>query len=200
MASLNNSFVYKKFKPFLINKIGKDKTITIWKDATYELKNLMHQYKYITKDEKIMILPLVALYSALNNNNIRNSIILLKEYAKETGDRISYLIHKLTTIPFVSRLLWKNMLKLMRASSRPKKGYERRIISESNELVGLDILKCPLYELTKELGVPELASIVCIIDKGQMTGFKYIEYTRTTALGDGGAFCNYRLRYNKDKK
>lgn len=200
MSSLNNSFVYKKFKPYLINKIGKDKTKNVWKYSSIELKKLCIQYKKITKDEKMMVLPLVALYRGLIKNNVDNPIILLKEYAKETGIRFSKLIHKFTSLPFIPKLLWKNMSKLMRINSSAKKGYERRIISETNELVGVDILRCPLHELTKELGVPELTSVICIIDKGQILGFKHIEYTRTKALGDGEAFCDYRLRYNKNKK
>ena len=32
-----------------------------------------------------------------------------------------------------------------------------------------------------------------------MTGFKHIEYTRTKALGDSDNFCDYSLRYNKEK-
>lgn len=92
------------------------------------------------------------------------------------------------------------MPKLMRITSSPKKGYKRRIVSETKELVGVDILGCPLYELSKKLGVPEIATVVCLIDKGQMTGFKYIDYTRTKALGNGDEFCDYRLRFNKDKK
>lgn len=200
MANLNNSFVYKKFKPYLINKIGKDNAKNVWEYSNKELKRLRVQYNEVTSDEKMMVLPLVALYKGLINYNIENPIILLKEYAKETGVRFSKLIHKFTSIPFVPKLLWKNMPKLMRNSSSSKKGYERRIISETNELVGVDILKCPLHELTKKLGVPELTSVICTIDKGQMSGFKHIEYTRTQALGDGDEFCDYRLRFSKDKK
>ena len=53
--------------------------------------------------------------------------------------------------------------------------------------------------MAKKLGIPEITSVVCLIDKGQMTGFKHIEYTRTKALGDGDNFCDYRLRYDKEK-
>ncbi len=200
MANLNQSFVYKKFKPYLIRKIGKNETKKVWQYSGEELKRLSVQYNEVTNDEKMMVLPLVALYKGLINYNIENPIILLKEYAKETGVRLSKLIHNITSIPFVPKLLWKNMSKLMRNSSSPKKGYERRIVSETSELVGVDILKCPLHELTKILGVPELTSVICIIDKGQMSGFKHIEYTRTQALGDGDEFCDYRLKFNKGKK
>lgn len=88
----------------------------------------------------------------------------------------------------------------MRITSSPKKGYERRIISETTEIVGVDILRCPLCETAKSLGVPEITEVVCLIDKGQMTGFRYIDYTRTNVLGNGDDFCDYRLRFNENKK
>lgn len=88
----------------------------------------------------------------------------------------------------------------MRITSSPKKGYERRIISETTEIVGVDILRCPLCEMAKSLGVPEITEVVCLIDKGQMTGFRYIDYTRTNVLGNGDDFCDYRLRFNENKK
>ena len=91
------------------------------------------------------------------------------------------------------------MSTLMRKNSSPEKGYRRKIISETKELVAVDILVCPLHEMAKKLGIPEITSVVCLIDKGQMTGFKHIEYTRTKALGDGDIFCDYRLRYDKKK-
>ncbi len=92
------------------------------------------------------------------------------------------------------------MPKLMRITSSPEKGYERRIVSESKELVGVDILVCPLFEMAKKLGTLEITSVICLIDRGQMAGFKHIDYTRTKALGNGDDFCDYRLKFNLDKK
>ena len=67
-------------------------------------------------------------------------------------------------------------------------------------MIGVDILRCPLYETAKALGVPEITEVIYLIDKGQMTGFRYINYTRTKALGNGDDFCDYRLRFNEKKK
>ena len=54
--------------------------------------------------------------------------------------------------------------------------------------------------MAKKLDGPEIASVVCLIDKGQMTGFKNIDYTRTKALGNGDEYCDYRLRYNRKER
>lgn len=200
MGKLDKSFVYKKFKNVLLEKYSKDKAAAIWKDANAELMHLLKKYSNAGSDEKMMILPLSALYTALKKHKIEDALDLLKEYGKQTGDNFSALIGKITSIPGLSRLLWKNMPALMRKTSSPQKGYKRKIVSETKELVGVDILTCPLYEMAKELGTPEISSVVCLIDKGQMTGFRYIDYTRTKALGDGDKFCDYRLRFNKNKK
>ena len=200
MRKLDNSFLYKKFKNTLTEKYGKDKANAIWVDANAEYAHLMQQYSNAGSDEKMMVLPLSALYTSLKKHNVENALDLLREYGKQAGDALSALIRKVTAIPGFSRLLWMNMPALMRKTSSPKKGYERRIVSETKELVAVDILSCPLFEMAKELGTPEIASVVCLIDKGQMTGFNYIDYTRTMALGDGDELCDYRLRFNKSIK
>lgn len=200
MPRLNRSFIYKGFKKLLISRLGKNEAESIWKYADNEYTAVMNIYQSITSDEKLMILPLYAIYKSMKIHDVEEPLTMLKDYAVDIGRRISKVIHAVTSVPFVSKLLWMNMPKLMRANSSPEKGYERRILSESKEFVGVDILKCPLHELTKKLGVPELASVVCIIDKGQMTGFKYIDYTRTLALGDGDDYCDYRLKYDREKK
>lgn len=200
MSKLDRSFVYRKFKKTLIKEVGKEKAKVIWKDAGVELNCLLKEYRYVSSDEKMMILPLSVLYTVLKKHKVEKALDILKEYGKKTGDDFSAMINKITAVPGLPQILWKNMPILMRKTSSPQKGYERRIVSETKELVGVDILTCPLYEMAKELGTPEIASVVCLIDKGQMAGFRHIDYTRTKALGDGDEFCDYRLRFNKDKK
>lgn len=200
MGKLDSSFVYKKFKRILIEKYGKATADCMWEEANADLGRLLKKYRNVGSDEKTMILPLNALYTVLKKHEVENALDLLKEYGKQTGDHFSTMIGKITSFPGLPRLLWKNMPALMRKTSSPQKGYQRRIVSETKELVGVDIITCPLYEMSKELGTPEITSVVCLIDKGQMTGFRYIDYTRTKAIGDGDAFCDYRLRFNKNKK
>lgn len=199
MGKLDRDFVYKKFKKILIENFGKDKAKSVWKESNSNLKQLMKKNKEAGFDEKMMVLPLFAIYKGLKINGIENALDLLKKYGEQRGKEISHIIEKITSIPGVSKLLWKNMPSLMKKTSSPKKGYERRIVSETEDLVGVDILTCPLCEMAKKLGAPEIASVVCLIDKGQMSGFKYIEYTRTMSRGDGDEYCDYRLRFNKDK-
>lgn len=92
------------------------------------------------------------------------------------------------------------MPKLMRITSSPEKGYTRRIVSETKELVGVDILSCPLHDAAVKIGVPEAALVVCAMDKAYMTGFKHIRYTRTTSVAEGDECCDYRLSFDPDKE
>ena len=200
MGKIDRSFVYKRFKNILIKNYDKNIADSIWEEADVNLKRLLKKYNYISFDEKMMVLPLAAIYEALKKYDDEHALDLLIQYGKQRGNDFSTMIAKVTSFPGLSIMLGKNMPQLMRLTSSPKKGYERRIVSESRELVGVDILVCPLYEMAKKLGMPEIASVVCLIDKGQMTGFKYIDYTRTKALGNGDDCCDYRLRFDKSKK
>ena len=200
MGKLDRSFVFKKCKRVIDEKYGLDKSDAVWNTANAELKHLLQENKNIGSDEKMMVLPLCAIYTAMEKMGIDDALDVLKEYGIRAGEDISKMIYKVTSFPGLSKLLWKNMPKLMRATSSPKKGYERRIVSETAELVGVDILRCPLCEAAKKLGVPEITEVICLIDKGQMTGFRYIDYTRTKALGNGDDYCDYRLRFDKNKK
>ena len=84
--------------------------------------------------------------------------------------------------------------------SSPEMGYTRRIVSETSELVGVDILSCPLHNAAVRIGIPQAALVVCAMDKAYMTGFKYIRYTRTLSVAEGADCCDYRLSYDKYKK
>lgn len=197
---LSQSIIYKGFKKTLIQQFNNDVADHIWKEANMHLIKLEKNYPNITGENKFMILPVAALYQALNDYDKANSLELLKEYGTYVGTKIAKGIHTATSFLGVSKLLWKKMPFLMRQMSSSKKGYTRNIISETNELVGVDILSCPLHDAAKLIGMPEVAQVVCAMDKAYMTGFKYIRYTRTTSVANGDSCCDYRLSYDKNKK
>lgn len=199
MNKLDRSIIYKKFKLTLIEQYGEAVADKIWREADANFRYLLKEHKSAGSDEKMMVLPLSAIYTALKKYDCENALPLLKTYGIQAGEKISAIIHKITSVPGLPNLLWNNMPALMRKTSSPAKGYQRRIVSETKELVGVDILVCPLHEMAEKLGTPEITAVVCLIDKGQMTGFKHIEYTRTKALGDGDDHCDYRLKFDRNK-
>lgn len=180
-------------------EFGKAEAVKIWQEANGHLLELERKHPDITGDNKMMILPAAALYLALRNHAPEQALPLLRSYGTKMGEKIAGIVHAVTSIPGVSKLMWKNAPRLMRNSSSPEKGYIRRIVSETDGLVGVDILSCPLHDAAIKIGVPEAVLMVCAMDKAYMSGFKHIRYTRTTSVGEGDECCDYRLSYDKNK-
>lgn len=196
---LSRSFMFKAFRSELVAAFGSDASARIWRNANALHGELLHTHPDLDSDSKMMVLPAAALYLALKEEAPEQALPMLKAYGARTGERIAQIIHRVTSIPGIPVLLWRNMPRLMRSMSSPEKGYSRRIVSESNELVGVDILSCPLYDAAVTLGVPEAAQVTCAIDKACMTGFKHIRYNRTTSVAEGAECCDYRLSYDPNK-
>lgn len=197
---LARSVVFRGFRAELIRQFGESQADAIWQEADAQLRELIRLYPDADSDIRMMILPAAALYRALSSTAPDQALPLLKAYGTKVGEKIARVIHTVTSIPGVPVLLWKNMPALMRRMSSPKKGYTRRIVSESDALVGVDILSCPLHDAAKAMGVPEAAMVVCAMDKAYMTGFRHIRYTRTTSVTEGDGCCDYRLAYDKTKQ
>ena len=180
-------------------QFGETPAAKIWHDANIDLITLERGNPELDSDSRMMILPAAALLGALRRHAPEQALPLLIDYGTQTGKKIARIVHGITSIPGLSKLLWRYMPKLMRAMSGPDKGYARRIVSETRELVGVDILSCPLHNAAVKIGIPEAALVVCAMDKAYMTGFKHFRYTRTASVAEGAACCNYRLRYDKTK-
>lgn len=199
LDKLSRSLIFKGFRKMLNAEFGEAKASQIRKEANGYLLELERKHPDITGDNKMMILPAAALYLALRDHAPEQALPLLQSDGTKMGNKIAGVVHAVTSIPGVSRLMWKNAPKLMRNSSSPKKGYTRRIVSETNELVAVDILSCPLHDVAVKIGIPEAALMVCAMDKAYMSGFKYIRYTRTTSVAEGDEHCDYRLSYDHSK-
>ena len=197
---LRQSIIYKGFRKTITAQFGETQAAEIWENANRHLAFLNAWASQMDSDSRMMILPAVALYKALYEYAPQQALPLLTSYGTKMGEKISRIVHCITSIPGVPRLLWKQMPKLMRTMSSPDKGYTRRIVSESNELVGVDILSCPLHNWAVKIGVPEAALVVCAMDKAYMTGIKHIRYNRTTSVAEGAECCDYRLSYGPSKE
>lgn len=197
---LRRSIIFRGFYKVLVREFGADRAREIWADANARLIPLENWGPELDLDSRMMILPAAALYGGLRKHAPDRALPLLTAYGTEIGGKIAGAVHAVTSIPGLPRLLWCHMPQLMRSMSSPDKGYTRRIVSESGELVGVDILSCPLHDAAVKLGVPEAALVVCAMDKAYMTGFRHIRYTRTTSVAEGAECCDYRLRYDESKK
>lgn len=197
---LGRSMIYRGFRRDLAARFGEEKAAGLWQEANCRLAEMSAAHPDIRGDAQMMLLPAAALYAAVREDAPEEALPLLTAYGQRTGEKLGRIVHGVTSIPFVPELLWRHMPALMRRMSAPEKGYSRYIVSETAELVGVDILACPIHEAAVMLGMPEAACIVCAMDKAYMTGFRRIRYTRTTSLAEGAGCCDYRLSYDRSKK
>lgn len=194
------NLIYNGFQKILSEKYGKEVADAIWQKARANTAELKKQHPEITGDSRMMILPAAGIYLALKEYAPEEALPMLIAYGTQVGTKLRNMIHGITSIPGVPKLLWKNMPALMRKTSSPEAGYTRRIVSETSEMVGVDIISCPLHDAAVKIGLPEIAQVVCAMDKVYMTGFKHIRYTRTTSVAEDGECCDYRLSLDEDKE
>jgi hypothetical protein len=109
-------------------------------------------------------------------------------------------VHGITSIPGVSRLIWRHVAGIMDRMSGENLGYRRMIVSKPPDLYGVDILSCPYHELAKALGNEKAVLCICHMDKAYMKGFRHIRYERMTAVSEGAECCDYCLRYDRNWK
>ena len=146
-----------------------------------------------------MALPAVALFRVLDQHGL-DAEALLNAYGDDMGRRFAKLVRGVTSLPGVSRLIWRHVESVMDRMSSERLGYRRRIVSRPPEMFGVDILSCPYHELAKELGTEKAVLCICHMDKAYMQGFRRIRYERTTAVSEGAACCDYRLRFDDQKR
>ena len=199
MNPLNGHWFYRGFRKQLRTRLGGEKAASVWAAAEREYASMLAADPSLKKHKGAMALPAVALYRALAAGG-EDAEALLNAYGDRMGRRIAGIVHALTSLPGVSRLLWKRVDRIMDKMSGEAKGYRRRIVSRPPDLYGVDILSCPYHELAMQLGAEKAVLCICRMDKAYMKGFRHIRYERTTAVSEGAAHCDYRLTYDPQKK
>ena len=199
MNPLDKQLFFKGFRKQSAASVGPQKADQIWSEAGEEYARILSADPSLKRHKGAMTLPAVALYRVLEASG-EDAEGLLNAYGDHMGEKFARLVHGLTSFPGVSRLLWKRIDKTMDRMSGEAKGYKRRIVSEPPEMYGVDILSCPYHEIAKQLGTEKAVLCICHMDKAYMKGFRHIRYERTTAVSEGAACCDYRLRYDPDKE
>lgn len=199
MNPLDRQQFYRGFKKRLQGCVGKTETNRIWQEAGEEYTRILFQHPDFKAHKGAMVLPAVALFRALSVNGL-DAEGLLNQYGDEMGERFAHIVHGITSIPGVDRLLWKRIDGIMDKMSGEALGYKRRIVSEPPGMFGVDILSCPYHELARDLGTEKAVLCICRMDKAYMKGFRHIRYERTTAVSEGAECCDYRLRYDRAKR
>ncbi|MBR2700186.1 MAG: L-2-amino-thiazoline-4-carboxylic acid hydrolase [Clostridia bacterium] len=198
MNPMNRQLFFRGFQKQLRDALSPGRAAAIWAEAGREYTRILATDPALKSHKGALALPVVALFRALSSAG-EDAEALLNAYGDRLGERFAGIVHALTRIPGVSRLLWKRVDRIMDRMSGAAKGYRRRIVSEPPDMYGVDILSCPYHELAKQLGAEKAVLCICHLDKAYMKGFHHIRYERTTAVSEGAECCDYRLRYDPEK-
>ncbi len=194
---LDKSFIFKKFKQELETKYGPQKAKVIWQYAEHVLRQLEAAEPDADKSSRSFVFPAVAIYRAVEHYAPDEALAVTRAYGTKTGIRMRNIFRKVTALPGIPTLMWKNMDKI---AAKMSSGYECRDVVVTEHLCSLDVTGCPLYDKAKALGTPEAVQMICCMDKQYMTGFRGVKYTRTKSVAEGDDCCDYRLRDNRKKR
>ena len=161
MNPLNRQWFYRGFRKRLAASLGKAAADKLWKEAGKEYSRILAFQPELKRHKGAMTLPAVALYRALTARG-EDAEGLLNSYGDDMGKRFARIIHALTSLPGVDRLVWRHVGGVMEKASSEKLGYKRELVSEPPDMYGVDILSCPYHELAKQLGdeKPSCASVI----------------------------------------
>ena len=199
MNPLNTEWFYRGLRKQLRAELGRQKADVVWREAGQEYTRILTTDPSLKRHKGAMTLPAVALYRTLTSRG-ETAEALLNAYGSRMGRRFAGIVHGITSIPGVSRLIWRHVAGIMDRMSGENLGYRRRIVSEPPDLYGVDILSCPYHELARALGSERAVLCICHMDKAYMKGFRHMRYERTTAVSEGAECCDYRLRFDRNKK
>ena len=199
MNPLDRQFFYRGLRKRLREAFGRDTGNGLWREAGQEYAAILSGDPQLRRHKGALTLPAVALYRTLARRGL-DAVPLLNAYGDAMGWHLAKLVHGLTALPGVSRLIWRHIEGIMDRMSSEKLGYRRRIVSRPPDMFGVDILSCPYHELAKALGAERAVLCICRMDKAYMQGFRRIRYERTSAVSEGAPCCDYRLRYDENKR
>ena len=202
MKTISRSIIYKGLYKDLEARFGHDEAHRIW--ALAERVN-SHLYEKYSADDKYgnadMLFPAATVYLALRKRQPGfPAMDMLRAYGTRTGERMRKLIHAVTMLPGASYMIWKNIGSISDYMSSEKLGYTRQGLAVTKNTSQVDVLSCPIHDLAKKIGMPEVCQTICAMDKVYMTGFRHIQYRRTKSVAEGDECCDYRLWWDREKK
>jgi hypothetical protein len=137
--------------------------------------------------------PFAGVYKALQEYVSKEEALqMMMDYAPVIGEKARKTYWRFTSIPGMPSLLWANFVKIMTSAASEKKGYKSRMLGVNGNNAGLDILSCPVVNGLAEIGMPEVAPVMCAIDQVYGNGFRGIEFKRTKSVAEGDDCCDYR--------
>jgi len=195
--SLAKNFILKSFGEKATEAYGPEEGARIFALADTRYKQLQDEHMGLVETGNLLTLGCVAIYQAMADTHPDDALSLTRDFGRECGEKIGDFLHGVTRIPGMPELLWKHMDKIF---AKMSDGYDTENVYIKEDECGMDVVMCPLYEITKDLGCPEACQMICATDKVYMSAFRHIAYSRTMSVAEGDSCCDYRLRYDKTKK
>ena len=163
---IEKSFVFKKMQEHLVETYGKEKASSIMQYANVEIQALEISEPDADKTSRSFVFPAVALYRAIEHFIPGKGLEITRSYGTKTGLRMQKLFRRITALPGIPTLMWKNMDKI---ADKMSSCYECENVVVTDHLCSLDVKSCSLYDKAKELGTPEAVQMICCMDKEYIT-------------------------------
>ena len=185
-----NKTIFKRIKKDLAVRYGAENAARIWTCAQEEYMRLEGAKPNADKESRSFVFPAVSVYRAIENYAPGEALEVTCAFGTKTGLRLKKLFRRITALPGIPTLMWKNMDKI---SAKMSAGYEIKNLQVKENMCFMDVTGCPLYDKAKELGTPEAIQMICCMDKEYMNGFRGIDYKRTKSVAEGDDCCDYRM-------
>lgn len=190
MKSHLEKTIFKDFRKELEGRYGADKAAKIWDAANTEYLRLEASEPDADKQSRSYVFPVVAIYRAVELFEPGEALAVTRAFGTKTGLRLKRLFRRITALPGIPSLMWKNMDKI---AAKLSDGYDLENLLVDDHRCFMDVISCPLYEKAKALGTPEAVQMICCMDKEYMNGFRGVDYRRTKSVAEGDECCDYKL-------
>ncbi len=134
--------------------------------------------------------PVVSIYRAIEKHAPGEALETTREIGTKIGLQLKKKFGRITALPGIPTLMWKNMDKI---AAKLSDGYDIQNLLVEKDKCFMDVTACPLYDKAKALGTPEAVQMICCMDKEYMNGFRGVDYKRTKSVAEGDDCCDYRL-------
>ena len=191
---LDKNMFFAKFKNVILTQFGEEEGSTLWENAGKISADFLAGHPKAVPDAKNVAYPMAGIYLALQEKVPKEEALkLMMDYAPSAGEDVKRKLQKLTGFPGLPKLIWRYREAIMRSSGSEKKGYKSKIIDVGTESVTMYVYACPIHETLKELGMPEVAPVMCAIDKIYTTGIRGVRYHRQKSVAEGDEYCDYYI-------
>ena len=139
--------------------------------------------------------PFAGVYKALQEYVSKEEALqMMMDYSQVIGEKARKTFWRFTSIPGMPSLIWANAGKIMEVAGSEKNGYKSRFLGVNGNHAGMDVLSCPIVDALAEIGMPEVATVMCAIDMIYSTGYRGIQFKRTKSVAEGDDCCDYRYK------